>query len=67
MTMGHEFCGEIVENNVADSEFKIGDRVSVQPVDFCGHCEYCKQGLINLCENKRFLASWMLMVLLQSI
>jgi threonine dehydrogenase-like Zn-dependent dehydrogenase len=54
MTMGHEFCGEVVENNVHNSKLKIGDRVSVQPVEFCGTCDFCKLGLTNLCENKRF-------------
>ncbi len=54
MTMGHEFCGEVVENNIPGSKFQIGDRVSVQPVDFCGECDYCKQGFTNLCENKKF-------------
>ncbi|MDK2992430.1 MAG: (R,R)-butanediol dehydrogenase / meso-butanediol dehydrogenase / diacetyl reductase [Clostridiales bacterium] len=55
MVMGHEFSGEIVrfgEGTVCD--YKIGDRVTVQPVDFCGECENCKSGYTNVCLNKRF-------------
>lgn len=55
MVMGHEFSGEIVqlgEGTVCD--YKIGDRVTVQPVDFCGKCENCINGYTNVCLNKRF-------------
>lgn len=53
MIMGHEFCGEVVEVEKADSHLKKGDRVAVYPVDFCGECEMCKKGDVHLCLNKR--------------
>lgn len=54
MTMGHEFCGEIVKTGVAANQFKTGDQVIVQPIHFCGECVNCKRGLTMLCLNKRF-------------
>jgi 2-desacetyl-2-hydroxyethyl bacteriochlorophyllide A dehydrogenase len=54
MTMGHEFSGEI--NRVANpaSQFKPGDRVIVEHLNFCGNCPACLRGSTNLCLNKSF-------------
>ncbi|ONI39971.1 galactitol-1-phosphate 5-dehydrogenase [Candidatus Epulonipiscium fishelsonii] len=54
MTMGHEFAGEVIGLGDAVKNTKIGDAVVVQPINFCGECEYCLQGLTNVCLNKRF-------------
>lgn len=55
MIMGHEFSGEIIElGENTSGKFKIGDRVTVQPANFCGECENCKQGYTNVCEYKDF-------------
>ena len=54
MTMGHEFCGEIVEIGSKVKNFRPGDRVIAQPINFCGYCENCRRGLTMLCENKSF-------------
>lgn len=53
MIMGHEFAGEIVEAGCDVTDRKIGERVSAYPVDFCGKCEMCKKGQVQLCLNKR--------------
>jgi 2-desacetyl-2-hydroxyethyl bacteriochlorophyllide A dehydrogenase len=53
MTMGHEFCGTVEEADPDVGGFGPGDRVAVQPVVFCGACSYCREGLTNLCENRR--------------
>ncbi|MBC8491298.1 MAG: zinc-dependent alcohol dehydrogenase family protein [Candidatus Marinimicrobia bacterium] len=49
--LGHEFCGVVEEcgNNV--QTLAKGDFVSVDPNIFCGHCQYCRKGKVNLCEN----------------
>ena len=49
--LGHEFCGVIKEcgNNI--STLSEGDFVSVDPNIYCGHCQFCRKGKINLCEN----------------
>jgi threonine dehydrogenase-like Zn-dependent dehydrogenase len=54
MIMGHEFCGTVEEAGDAASDFRKGDRVVVQPVVFCGRCPFCRQGMTNLCANRRF-------------
>lgn len=52
LVMGHEFCGVIDDIGEACSgTFHIGDRVVVQPKDFCGVCGNCKAGLTNICEK----------------
>lgn len=49
---GHEFAGEIVEIGPdAPGGWSAGDRVAVDPSLFCGHCEPCRAGHGNLCEN----------------
>jgi 2-desacetyl-2-hydroxyethyl bacteriochlorophyllide A dehydrogenase len=54
MIMGHEFSGQIIEVGREVNESLKGKRVVVQPINFCGECEFCKQGLTNLCKNKKF-------------
>lgn len=44
LVLGHEFAGET----------EAGQRVAVDPAIPCGHCEFCKRGHPNLCENMIF-------------
>ena len=53
MVMGHEFSGEITELGEGVENCKIGSRVAVYPVDFCGHCAMCQKGDVHLCYNKK--------------
>lgn len=53
MMMGHEFAGEVAGLGEGVTDRKIGDRVAVYPVDFCGECEMCRKGDVHLCLNKR--------------
>jgi 2-desacetyl-2-hydroxyethyl bacteriochlorophyllide A dehydrogenase len=53
MIMGHEFAGEVVELGEGVTQYQIGSKVAVYPVDFCGECEMCLQGDVHLCLNKR--------------
>ena len=51
ITMGHEFCGEVIEVGSEITKFKIGDRVTVEPI-------FAKNGLkgkYNLDENLTFI------------
>lgn len=54
MTMGHEFTAEVVDTKEHTQGVKKGDRVVVQPINFCGKCENCQKGLTNMCLNKKF-------------
>jgi L-iditol 2-dehydrogenase len=51
--LGHEVAGDIVEIGANVTNFKIGDRVTVEPHLGCGKCEFCKQELVNLCTSKK--------------
>ncbi|MDO8685268.1 MAG: alcohol dehydrogenase catalytic domain-containing protein, partial [Clostridiales bacterium] len=55
MIMGHEFSGIVSDIGNKVKRFKIGDRVVVHPVNYCGTCEQCKAGLINICPKRSFL------------
>lgn len=48
--LGHEFAGEVVSNG-GHSQFACGDAVCVCPAIPCGHCDYCKRGHENICQN----------------
>ncbi|WP_020662630.1 zinc-dependent alcohol dehydrogenase family protein [Amycolatopsis benzoatilytica] len=49
---GHEFAGEIVELGAdVPAEWKVGDRVAVDPSIYCGYCGPCRSGHGNLCAN----------------
>lgn len=54
MTMGHEFAAEVVQLGEDVTKFHVGDAVIPQPINFCGECENCRQGLTMLCLNKTF-------------
>ncbi len=51
--IGHEFSGEIVEiGSGPESEgFKVGDRVTVEEMVWCGYCRPCRDGFPNHCVN----------------
>ena len=49
IVLGHEFGGEVVEVGSNVSRVKPGDKVSVQPLLYCGRCYYCVRGAGQLC------------------
>jgi threonine dehydrogenase-like Zn-dependent dehydrogenase len=53
--MGHEAAGTIARVGSGVSAWKAGDRVTFDSTIYCGHCEFCKRGLINLCDRRRVL------------
>lgn len=49
---GHEIVGIVREVGEKVSKYKIGDKVGVGcMVDSCRHCNSCKEGVENYCEN----------------
>lgn len=46
--MGHEFAG-VIEKAPTDGAFTVGTKVVVFPKPYCGVCEYCKRGMVNVC------------------
>ncbi len=58
LILGHEFSAEVAEVGALPAKlglFKPGDRVVVDPVQYCNACEICKRGYVNLCEKKTVL------------
>jgi threonine dehydrogenase-like Zn-dependent dehydrogenase len=58
LILGHEFTGEVVEVGAIPAKlglFEPGDRVVLDPVQYCNACEICKRGQVNLCEKKTVL------------
>ncbi|MFA4924699.1 MAG: zinc-dependent alcohol dehydrogenase family protein [Ignavibacteriaceae bacterium] len=53
--LGHEYSGIIIEKGDSDSKFNIGDKVAIDPNIYCGHCDYCRKGLVSFCENLKAL------------
>ena len=53
MIMGHEFSGIVVEVGKDVKNIKVNDRVAPFPVDYCGECEYCRIGDVQLCPTRR--------------
>lgn len=53
--LGHEYSGTIVDLVNSSSQFKIGDKIAVDPNIYCGHCNYCRRGMVNFCENLKAL------------
>jgi threonine 3-dehydrogenase len=51
LTIGHEFCGEIVECGSEVKGFESGDRVSAEGHSTCGVCRNCRAGRRHLCMN----------------
>jgi L-iditol 2-dehydrogenase len=51
MTMGHEFCGAIIELGAGVEGYSVGQRVTMATTIGCGECYYCKKGKTNLCKS----------------
>ncbi|MTD16184.1 zinc-binding dehydrogenase [Nakamurella sp. YIM 132087] len=49
MTLGVEGAGEVVEIGDGVDGFLPGDRVVINPMKFCGHCERCLRGQDSEC------------------
>ncbi len=54
---GHEFSGVIKEVGSQTKDMAVGDRVTVNPILYCGQCSYCAEGIINICDNRPFLGT----------
>lgn len=53
--MGHEAAGTIVDTGANVAEWSKGDRVTFDSTIYCGSCHFCKQGQVNLCDDRRVL------------
>ncbi|KJV49578.1 galactitol-1-phosphate 5-dehydrogenase [Pantoea sp. BL1] len=57
ITLGHEFCGRVVESGTSVSDLDVGDLVSCVPLQPCFDCEECRRQLWSQCRNYHFIGS----------
>jgi threonine dehydrogenase-like Zn-dependent dehydrogenase len=61
LVMGHEFAGEIAalgEDALArNPALRPGQVVTVNPLSYCGKCDYCMRGLNHLCASRKLLGA----------
>jgi L-iditol 2-dehydrogenase len=55
--IGHEVCGTVVEAGPGYAgPWRVGERLAVGPMAYCGVCDFCQDGRYELCENYREIA-----------
>lgn len=57
MVLGHEPAGTVVRAGAGVTGWSPGDRAALEPALYCYHCEFCRSGHHNVCENIRFLSN----------
>jgi len=55
IVMGHEAAGTVETIGEGVTKYKNGDRVTFDSTIYCGECQYCKRGQINLCDNREVI------------
>jgi L-iditol 2-dehydrogenase len=55
IVMGHEAAGEIIGVGEHVTEWQVGERVTFDSTEYCGECDECLAGYVNLCPNRKVL------------
>jgi D-arabinose 1-dehydrogenase-like Zn-dependent alcohol dehydrogenase len=55
ITLGHEPSGEVAHTGTRVEGWEEGDRVTVDPVLFCGSCRNCITGHTEICLTRRLI------------
>lgn len=55
LVMGHEFAGVVCEAGNGVTGFKVGDRVTANPIMYCGTCYHCRSGRPSICDSRPML------------
>lgn len=51
--MGHEAAGTIAAVGSAVTSWSVGDRITFDSTVYCGACQFCMRGEINLCDRRQ--------------
>jgi len=55
IVMGHEAAGTVAAIGAGVAGYAVGDRVTFDSTVYCGQCQFCRRGQINLCENRQVI------------
>ena len=55
IVMGHEAAGDIIAVGEGVENWQVGQRVTFDSTEYCGECEECQRGYVNLCANRKVL------------
>jgi L-iditol 2-dehydrogenase len=55
IVMGHEAAGTVAATGAGVTNVRVGNRVTFDSTIFCGECNFCRRGEINLCDRRQVL------------
>ena len=55
VTQGHEVSGQVAGLGEGVTQFRVGQKVTIEPQVVCGKCYPCRHGKYNLCEHLRVM------------
>lgn len=53
LIMGHEAAGEVAKVGPGVTDLVVGDRVTFDSTVYCGQCQFCVKGDVNLCDDRQ--------------
>src|ERR1700748_749833 len=53
IVMGHEASGVVAALGEGATSYRVGDRVTFDSTVYCGECEFCRRGEVNLCDQRQ--------------
>jgi L-iditol 2-dehydrogenase len=53
IVMGHEAAGIVAAVGEGVTGYRAGDRVTFDSTVYCGECEFCRRGEVNLCDRRQ--------------
>src|SRR5213083_2277235 len=55
IVMGHEAAGVVAALGDAVESLSVGDHVTFDSTVYCGACDFCRRGQVNLCDQRQVL------------
>jgi L-iditol 2-dehydrogenase len=53
IVMGHEAAGVVAALGDGTTSYRVGERVTFDSTVYCGGCEFCRRGEVNLCNHRQ--------------